>query len=290
MEPTRSYEPTILANDEHFGDPFFQRFVLRYAPKPLKLDDRVCKNYRFPTFYADVTCSVSIFLCDYKAAAALMPDLRMRPVRMTRGRSLVAFSSYIYRNVMGLPPYNEIAMTIPVLVDSLFRPPVLPMVIGMFAGFGFYVFAMPVTSLENKIRGNKIWGLPKTLSRIDIVEAGDECVTAAYEEGDHGRPYLTFRTPMFGKPTQFDVRGNLYSTLDGRLLRSQMNFCGTFNVTKHMDQLLKKGVTSNRKYLEIGEGRSAEMLRCLGIEACPFQCRFARTMNACFDLPDPEFK
>jgi len=289
MEPTRTYQSALIENDDRFTDPFFRQFQLRHAPSPLELDGGVTKNYLFPTFYSDVTCSIGIFLCDYEAAVSLMPDSRMKPVRMTRGRSLVTLASYIYRNVMGIPPYNEVAMTIPVMVDSWLNPPVVPMILNAFSGFGFYVFGMPVTSMENKIRGNRIWGLPKTLNRIDISEDGDECTTVVYEEDD-ATPCLTVRVPTAGSPTQFDVGNNIYSVLDGRLLRGRTRFKGTFAVTKNLGQLFAKGGTPERACLEIGEGPSAEHLRRLRIERVPFQFRFSRSMNACFDLPDPGFE
>lgn len=288
MEPKRTYDAELLQNDDVFIDPFFRRFTLRHAPAPLALDEQVEKNYLFPTFYADVTCSIGIFLCDYDAASSIMPDRRMKPVRMTRGRSLVTLASYVYRNVMGVPPYNEVAMTIPVMVDSWFRPPILPMVVNAFSGFGFYVFGMPVTSEENRIRGNRIWGLPKTLNRIDISEEGSECVTVVYED-DGVTPLLTMRTPTTGSPTRFDVGNDIYSVLDGRLLRARTRFQGTFNVTKHMGQLFRKGGEPDRECLTPGAGPAAETLRRLRIERRPFQFRFARAMNACFDLPDPGF-
>ena len=101
-------------------------------------------------------------------AAAMMLHPAVKPVRMTRGRSLVAFSCYEYRNVLGVAPYNEIAMTIPVLVDPGISVPVLPMIWDGFENFGYHVFSMPVTSLENQLRGLRIWGLPKVVQRIDI--------------------------------------------------------------------------------------------------------------------------
>jgi hypothetical protein len=47
----------------------------------------------------------------------MMLHPQIKPVRMPRGRALLAFSCYIYNQVMGVGPYNEIAMTIPVMVD-----------------------------------------------------------------------------------------------------------------------------------------------------------------------------
>lgn len=189
MKPTLEIPEGLLDNSASFRDPFFQRFRLRHAPRPLQLTDAITKDYLFPTLYADVTCAVGIFLCDYDRARALLPHPKLRPVRMTLGRSLVVFSCYEYRSVLGVPPYNEIAMTIPVLLDPKVDVPVLPMVLNVFEAFGYYVFSMPVTSLENRIRGNEIWGLPKVTQEIDQYEEGGDCVTAARD--DAGERYFS---------------------------------------------------------------------------------------------------
>ncbi len=288
MQASLKVQPDMPANDEQFGDAFFKRFTL-HAPAPLELEDGIAKSYPFPTLYGDVGCAIGIFLCDYDAARALMPHPTIVPVRMTRGRALVIFSCYEYRQVLKVWPYNEIAMTIPVMANASFRPAVLPMLLsGLFPRFGYYVFGMPVTSRENQLRGNKLWGLPKITHAIDIDAAGDDCVTTAREPD--GAPYFTLRVPKSGKPTDFDVRGHLYSKLDGKILKSQTCFKGRFNVTKHMRALWKKGLVPDREYLTIGQGPSAQPLRDLKIEPHPFQFRYTPSMNAAFDLPIAGFE
>lgn len=288
MKPTLDLDPELLDNADWFQGPFYARHTLRHAPTPLALSETIEKNYLFPTFYGDVTCAIGIFLCSYEKAAAMMLHPRIKPVRMTRGRSLVAFSCYEYKHVLGVKPYNEIAMTIPVIVDPRVNVPVLPMLFNnAFRGFGYYVFSMPVTSYENQLRGLKIWGLPKVVEEIDLREEGDDCVTTARDEAGH--TYFDLRVPMTGKPTRFDVRSNLYSRLDDRLLKSETQFQATFNVTKHMGQLFRKGGKPDRPYLTLGDGPRAQVLRELEIEERPFQFRFARHMTSCFDLPDPGY-
>ncbi len=284
MQATHTIRPDKPANDDQFGDPFFRRFTLRAAEKPLDLMDGIAKTYPFPPLYHDVGCAIGIFLCDYGAALALMPHPRLRPVRMTRGRSLVIFSCYEYRQVLQVWPYNEIAMTIPVLANASFRPRVLPMLASsLFPRFGYHVFAMPVTSKENQLRGNRIWGLPKVTRQIDIEVKGGDCVTRAFDED--GNAYFTLRVPTSGKATDFDATGSLYSSLDDRILRSQTSFKGRFAVTKHLRALWKKGLAPEREVLTIGDGPAAKALRGLGIESQPFQLRYSPSMNAAFDLP-----
>ncbi len=288
MQATTSVRADRPANDDQFGDPFFKRFTLRPAATPLDLGDGIVKSYPFPTLYHDVGCAIGIFMCDYQAARALMPHPKIVPVRMTRGRTLVIFSCYEYRQVLQVWPYNEIAMTIPVMAGARLAPPVLPMLADrLFPRFGYYVFGMPVTSKENQIRGNKIWGLPKVTQDIDIERRGDDCVTVA-KEAD-GTPYFTLAVPTRGAETEFDVSGHLYSKLDGRILKSRTCFEGRFAVTKHMGVLARRGVAADRAYLTLGAGPSAAPLRALQIEPLPFQLRYTPSMNAAFDLPIPGF-
>ena len=120
MKPNFDYGDPLLKNEAKFRDPFFRRFHLREAPVPFQLDEKISKSYLFPIFYADVTCAMGIFMCDYDKAQAILPHPRIKPVKMTKGRSLVLFSCYEYKNVMNVKPYNEIAMTIPAVSHAGF--------------------------------------------------------------------------------------------------------------------------------------------------------------------------
>jgi len=286
MKATKSVRPDGPPNDASFRDTFFRRFHLR--DHTLALEDGITKTYPFPTLYADVGCSIGIFFCDYAAAERLMPHPHIKPVKMPRGKSLVIFSCYEYRQVLHVWPYNEIAMTIPVMANASFAPPMLPMLAsGLFKRFGYFVFDMPVTSRENQLRGNKQWGLPKITRDIDIETGDDVCTTTA--KGEDGEPFFTLAVPTRGKPTDFDVRGHLFSKRDGQILKARTCFLGRFNVTKHMGTLLAAGREPSRPWLTIGAGPDAERLRGLDIEPHPFQFRYTPSMSACFDLPMPEF-
>jgi Acetoacetate decarboxylase (ADC) len=288
MKPIYDFDGSFLENDDKFQDEFYKRFELRHAPEPLKLNDQVTKNYKFPTFYGDVTCAIAIFMCSYEKAQKMMLHPNIKPVKMTKGRSLVAFSCYEYKNVMGVAPYNEIAMTIPIMVEPGFNPSVLPMILPIFKSFGYYVFSMPVTSLENQIRGVKIWGLPKVVQELDIREDGGDCLTTAFEES--GEPYLDLTVPMDGSPADFDVTSNLYTRRGDEFLQSETNFKATFNVNKHMGMLFKKDAIPDRDYIKIYDTPSGKVLKDLEIEEHPFQFRFAKHMTSCFDIPNPDYK
>ena len=287
MKPTTDIRPGVLDNGNEFADEFYSRFSLRKAEKPLVMGDGYEKDYLFPTLYGDVTCAQAIFLCSYKKAAAMMMHPRIKPVPMPRGRAVVAFSCYEYKKVLGVPPYNEIAMTIPVMVDPPVNVPVLPMILNIFPWFGYYVFSMPVTSLENRIRGNEIWGLPKVVHEIEIFEEGGDCVTIDHEET--GEPYFEVRVPMEGKQKMFDVRANLYSELHGKLLQSETCFKSAFRMNQFPKLLWTTDAKPDREFLKIHDTPSGRSLLDLEIDPHPFQFRYAGGMTACFDLPNPRF-
>ena len=268
MQPTFEIPQGLLENKDFFKDEFYQRFKLRTADAPLKLTDNISKDYLFPTFYGDVTCSIAIFMCPFEKAQKILPHPSMKPVKMPRGRALVLFSNYVYRNVLGVPPYNEIAMTIPIMMNPKINVPVLPMITPWFKEFGFYVFSMPVTSLENQIRGEKIWGLPKVVQEIEIDDQESQVVTSAREE--NGEVYYELNVPKVGTPTHFDVGSNLYSLKDGQFLQSATHFKGTFKVKKHMSLLFRKDVKADRNYLKLGDTPSGKFLKELEMDGYSF--------------------
>ncbi|MCG8668666.1 MAG: acetoacetate decarboxylase family protein [Pseudomonadales bacterium] len=288
MKATQTVSPNFLDNQDQFTDPFFKRFPLKKRHAPLQLTDTISKDYNFPTFYGDVTCSQAIFLCNYEKAAELMPHPKMRPINMLGGRSLVAIASYVYRNVINVAPYNEIALTIPVMIDPTVNVPVLPMLVDKFRKFGYYVFSMPVTSEENRIRGRKIWGLPKVTHDIDIDVSGGQCKTVATDE--HGNDYLKVNVATEGTPTQFDVSANLYSRLNSDLLQSATHFKANFNINKNMGLLLNSSNGNSAPAIELGNGPYADQLRELELVLTPLQTRYAKTMNACFDLNNKDYE
>lgn len=287
MLANHKIDPNLLDNKEEFADSFFSRFTLRNDDQPLKLNETISKDYLFPTFYRDVSCAIGIFLCDYDKAQEMMPHAKMKPVKMPRNKALVTFSCYEYKGVLGVAPYNEIAMTIPCQIDPSINVPVLPILAEkMFSKFGYHVFHMPVTSLENQIRGQKIWGLPKVVDDIKINVEGNVSTTVATDAD--GNDYFSLKVPIDGTPTSFDVRSNLYSVKENELKQSETCFKATFNVTKNMSRLVKGG-GENPQVLVLGKGKYADKLRALDIEPQPFQFRYASTMNACFDLPNKNY-
>ena len=208
MKANTTISPELLDNQDQFTDNYFKQFPLRHNSKPLALTEDITKNYLFPTFYGDVSCSLAVFLCDYQAALAILPDSTMKPVKMPGGKALLTISCYEYKKVLGVAPYNEIAITIPIQVSPTIDVPILPMLAEkLFSRFGYHVIHMPVTSLENQIRGHKIWGLPKVVNDISI--SIDSYKSTTVVKNEQGNEYLSLTIPTQGKLSHFDVSSNL---------------------------------------------------------------------------------
>src|SRR5436309_9075922 len=92
---------------------------------------------------------------------------------------------------------------------------------------------------------------------------------------------------MRGSITEFDVTTNLYSRLDGDFVRSEVCFKGFFKVTKYTKCLARKGLKSDRPYLQRADKSSAQILRSFVIEEHPFQFRYAQHLNSTLELPKP---
>ena len=283
MKILETFDGSLLANEEKFQDQFFERFKLK--KRKIRLTADIEKEYNFPTFYGDVTCCQAIFLCSYDAARALMPHSAVRPVRALKKHAVMAVSCYEYKNVMGIPPYNEIAFTIAVDVEKEKSPILLPLMRNSYSGY--FVFSMPVTSRENCIRGNVIWGLPKVTQEIDIEAAGGEALVKAFEDGTE---YFRLRIPKKGKMTPMDETSYLFPKLNDVVHRAQTNFKGDFFIAKNLGVLLNPGKIPAEPFLTIGDTPCGRTLKDLQLSPLPLQTRFVEHMTACFDYYDETYE
>ncbi len=287
MKPSNTFSDELVDNRNRFQSDFFKKFALRRAPSPLALNDKISKDYLFPTFYTEVTSAVAVFFCSYEKALKALPDTNLKPVSMGQGRALLALSSYQYGTVLGIPAYNEVAVTIPVVLRQSINPPLLPLLFSGLTGMGYYVASMPVTSKENEIRGHKIWGLPKVLEEISFSKEGGSFHTQVKEAS--GETYLKFRVPLDGKESEIGQVTHLYSKFNGRLRKSKSESVGKFKTTKYPRALFKKSLKPKESYLVLGNSPSGLALKNLEIEAHPFEVRYSDAVSSMFDLPDSDF-
>lgn len=275
-----STEPNIEQGDS-FNAPFFQKFPS--APLDLELAPGVIKTYQFPTFYDQETLSAGLFLCDYDEAAKLLPS-SLRPLSFGMGRAALMVSSFRYGKVRGIRPYNEVAIAILVQKPSQGDGGTLTFLREGGKNVTSYVVSMPVTSFENQIRGQKIWGLPKVVQEIDLRQIGNEFVTTVYDEP--GQPYLEFRVPMTGKSETLDQSVKLYSELSGKGLESRSFAQGLGFTTMNAAVLFgAAGSTTGYAPLSLSASPAAAMLRRLKISPVPLKTVFSPLIQSVLSLP-----
>ena len=283
MKVLEKFDGSLLSNGDKFQDPFYKRFQLK--KRKVRLTASMEKEYDFPTFYGDVTCAQAIFLCSYSAAQLLMPHPAVKPVRALKNHAVMAVSCYEYKNVMGIPPYNEIAFTIAVDVEKKKSPVLLPLMRNSYSGY--FVFSMPVTSRENCLRGNNIWGLPKVTQEINIGVSDGETFVTAFEGKTE---YFRLRVPMIGKPTSMDETTYLFPKINGVVHRAETNFMGDFLIQKNLGVLLNPGKKPAKPYLTIGDTACGRVLKNLQLSPMPLQLRYVEHMAACFDFYDETYE
>lgn len=282
MEPTFDIPAEVLDNRGEFAAAFFSGVKLRRARRPLEVAGRP-KDYLFPALYADVRCAQGIFHCSFEAARDLLAEAlgpEVLPPRMLGGRSIVAVSCYEYRKVLGVRPYNEIAIAIPLRLDGKSGP----LLLGAFASgpdSGYYIASMPVTSDENRQRGHHFWNLPKVTRRIDVLEHEGLCRFDSY--GADGRIDISLSVPTAGKAKAMSVSSFLATRMDGKVVRNPTAFAGDFAV--RVDAATVFGARGGSQALTLGEGEASAVLRRLKAETRALQTRYAISMNSYFDLP-----
>ena len=74
---------------------------------------------------------------------------------------------------------------------------------------------MPVTSLENKIRGHEFWGLPKVVEEIPITTEGNICRAQAIDHQQNS--YFELKVPTDGSKKDFDVSSTEQNLFSGNL-------------------------------------------------------------------------
>lgn len=267
---------TSLESLESFSDPFFDQFPLSQGKHQITLPNGDIKHYLFPTYFSDVTMSAGIFSCNLQKVRQRISDSRLKPVPTFPGRSMVVIVNYHYGKIHQMQPYNETLIMVPVVLDRLVTP-LIPALFSNYPGAGYYMLALPMNSTENQIRGETIWGLPKTLHKIEHQRKNHDRVTKIYSSPDEIDIEMTL--PMIGRSKQRQQTGKVYSYLNGDLIKFHSVFSGEIRSQMHL-------FNQNHKGLRLGKGPISDLLRRLDVNPKPFMTRSCEGLKSCLFLPD----
>ena len=275
--------PTLNENYQVFTDDFFSPFKDKQINYELQLTNSISKTFKFPTFFKGTENGLGIFLCSYEKLKKHMPNQNLDPVRMPGGRAVFAISCFKYMHIQEMQAYNEISFTVPVVTKGHLNIPFLTMAAKNLSNIGYYVFSMPVNSEENNIRGNKIWGLPKFNTRIDISTNTDKMHTVLY---DGEQPYIELTYPTHGHEKNFREDINVYSFLNTQFLKARVVYTGKYKVNRHLGVALSKSASANSEFIKINDTPRGKILKDLEIDSMPFETRYSNNVLSALHLPE----
>lgn len=100
------------------------------------------KDIDVPVKYLDGSVFMIFFPISFKKAKDLLQSNRLTPVRLMGDRCVLGITIFEYRD-SPVGPYNEFTFSIPVMIDSKFHAPILPIVFdSFFKNFGYYVILL----------------------------------------------------------------------------------------------------------------------------------------------------
>jgi len=164
------------------------------------------KSINFPVAYRDFRCIFASFPASRVRVNELLPSIKMEPIEISPGATVIGLTGYEYLQIDGLEPYNEFSVTIPVTYETD----------GDKALPGIYAVYKPVSTDEAADWGREFYGYPRTLTDITFNEDVDTLRCQVDGDGQH---ILTLEVGK--RPTTLDVsEGYVYTVKDGELIRS----------------------------------------------------------------------
>lgn len=286
MQPQFNIPDQLLNNGHLFEDDFFTSRPLSLQENSLLLPNGKRRQYQFPTYFNEVIFNAGIFFANYQKVKEQLPK-SLRPVSVPNGRAMVVFASYHYGQIHEMPGYNEVLVMVPVLHKSI-SIPLIPPLLNNYPGMGYYILALPMTNLENQLRGQQFWGLPKALHDVTIERKALSYVTSIKTEGDLD---FEFNLSHQGKTSLSEKTNQIYSVKNNQLIRFENHFSGQISSTKNWGVLLNKAPKAPKAHIrhgtiQLGSTPLAAKLAQLDINPTAFQTRHCANLKSCLYLPN----
>jgi hypothetical protein len=216
-----------------------------------------------PGFFHRMDSFQSVHLASYDAVRDVLPSNELYPVRWIDGRAILMIGAVKYHAVSAshadgttavLAPYGEVVIAAMVTRGPARRG--LPLLAPGLHHAGGFILHMPVTTLEARDLGLKIFGLPKFVADMDFRE---EPLLRQVRVSEQDTEILTLAIRPGSRVTTDRNPGILYSSLHGELLQTTTRFFG------HRQVRLGRRAGA----LQLGEHPVAGRLRELGISRAP---------------------
>lgn len=218
------------------------------------------RTVTMPVEVRDASAATVIFEVDAAAAAALLPDAQFTVIESAPGRAQVALGLIDYRD-NDLGSYHEVGIILFV------RP-------AAGGPDGNFITRLPVDQGFTCEAGNTIWGFPKTVEQIDVVDADG---TTTWTLTMDGELVLRLTAPNQGSEVMDPMQLVSYTLING---------------VPHSTAFTQGGSESSMAFgdgvvLELGSHPVAKELESLGLPAPVVISTWTGKMKATFETPVP---
>jgi len=251
-------------------DPFFKN-------TPRKTLEVAGQQIELPACYYDLRYFTSIFIVKTSLLRKLLPHATFKPIEVFPGTGMLGITAFEYRDT-SIGPYNEIAITVPVIFPSKFVFPTLNSITMLLNNiFPVYIHHLPVTTEMALQLGVHFWNYPKFLAEITFQDQ-DGYVDITLKEND--ALILRMRVNKLKPKKSARIKFHTYSIKEETVMHGYVEGWAQNLRTKLM------GKTSR---LELGEHPISKELRELEISSNAFCTQHAEgAMTKLYD-PDQEW-
>ncbi len=251
-------------------DPFFKN-------TSMKTLDVAGQQIELPACYYDLRYFTSIFTVKTNRLRSLLPHATFKPIEVFPGIGMLGITAFEYRDT-SVGPYNEIAITIPVVFPPKFVFPTFNSISMLLNNvFPVYIHHLPVTTEIALQLGVHFWNYPKFLAEITFQDQ-DKYVYITLKEND--TLILKMRTKKLNPKKSARIKFHTYSIKDKTVMHGYV---------EGLVQNLRTKLMGKTSSLEVGDHPISKELKELEISSNAFCIQHAEgAMTKLYD-PDQEW-
>ncbi len=219
--------------------------------------------FKLPVFYFDTTTITAIYTASAARVKELLPLPQMKPIELSPGKCLVAFTAFEYRET-DINPYNEFAIAFLVTFDK----PQIPFITSALQMYRrvmtAYVWQLPVTTEIARVGGVELYGFPKFIADIEFEKEADRLTCHLSENGNK---ILSLRGKVLPVARGKNSRIVTYSNIENIPLVTNIHI----NQLEFAESRDKQAAT-----LDIGsDHKICEDLQKIGLSTTPVQYQYS---------------
>ena len=230
--------------------------------------------FDIPVKYTDTTAFMAFFPIPRKKAEEILGTNRLNPVSILGNRSILGLTVFDYKSCQA-GPYREVAISVPVIMDSKINIPILPLLAGqLFPNFYFYSILLAMNTDLAMAHSEEIFGYPTFKRKVDVDFKKElDMLTISSREG--GSKIFSLKTRVPKKTKKIKTKFRTCFKKDGLLY--SVNLYAEADETNFTDH-------SNFDF-ELGNHEISKIIGDLKINPRPMQCVFYREAVEILDLP-----